>query len=214
VRWLRLHASELKVDPARVGGFGYSAGGHLVALLGALDDAEFREDGVPDDAPSARLQAVVAGGAPCDFRTLPANSNRLAYWLGGSRAAKPEAYRLASPAAFVTSDDPPMFFFHGAGDLLVPIRSPQRMVELLASRGVTAEMYIVDGRGHIATVFDSGALERAAVFLDSHLKTAPEAAGRAVRSVATNRRAGEGTPPQDEGRAPADFEKGGTTNGQ
>ena len=170
VRWLREHAAELKLDPARIGGYGYSAGGQLVALLGALDDDDVREDSVPSDAPSARLQAVVAGGAPCDFRYLPAENSRLAYWLGGSRATKPEAYRVASPAAFVTGDDPPMFFFHGERDALVPIRSPQRMVELLTSSGVAAEIYTVEGRGHIAAVFDSDALAHAIAFADRHLK--------------------------------------------
>src|SRR4051812_4380356 len=89
VRWMRAHASELKIDPARIGGFGYSAGGHLVALLGTLDDKELREPGLPPNAPSARLQAVVAGGAPCDFRVLPGDSQRVAFWLGGTRTAMP-----------------------------------------------------------------------------------------------------------------------------
>src|SRR6476659_9232127 len=46
VRWMREHAKELKIDPNHIGGFGYSAGGHLVALLGTLDDKELREKGV------------------------------------------------------------------------------------------------------------------------------------------------------------------------
>ena len=149
VRWLRANAAKYKVDPDRIGGFGYSAGGHLVALLGALDDDDFREPGVPADAPSARLQVVVAGGAPCDFRVLPADSERLAYWLGGTPAEKPDAYREASPASYVTSDDPPMFFFHGETDELVPIRSPQRMVDELKEAGVPVEMCEVAGAGHI-----------------------------------------------------------------
>src|SRR3954468_11590862 len=85
VRWMRSHASELKIDPARIGGFGYSAGGHLVALLGTLDDKQLREPGLAANAPSSRLQAVVAGGAPCDFRSLPGDSERIAFWLGGTR---------------------------------------------------------------------------------------------------------------------------------
>ncbi len=170
VRWLRSHAAEYKIDPAHMGGYGYSAGGHLVALLGALDDADIREPGVPADAPSARLQAVVAGGAPCDFRSLPPGSTRLAYWLGGSRADRPEAYDNASPAAFATADDPPMFFFHGALDALVPIHSPRRMVELLASSGVVAEMYTVEERGHFTAIFDGEALRRAVAFTDRYLK--------------------------------------------
>lgn len=170
VRWLRGHADEFKIDPTHIGGYGYSAGGQLVALLGALDDNDFREPGVPADATSARLQAVVAGGAPCDFRMLPAGSERLSYWLGGTPAAKPDAYRDASPAAFVTADDPPMFFFHGGRDHLVPIRSPQRMVELLTKTGVTAEMYTIENGGHIDAVFDAAALSKGLAFADKYLK--------------------------------------------
>jgi triacylglycerol lipase len=170
VRWLRTHASEYKIDPQRIGGFGYSAGGQLVALLGTVNDDKFREEGVPADAPSARLQAVVAGGAPCDFRNLAANNDALSYWLGGTRAAKPDAYRDASPAAFITADDPPMFFFHGARDLLVPAHSPQRMVALLTAAGVTAEMHVIDGAGHMEALFDRKTMERALAFADKYLK--------------------------------------------
>jgi triacylglycerol lipase len=170
VRWLRAHAGEFKLDPSRMGGFGYSAGGHLVALLGTLDDDDFREEGVSKDAPSARLQVVMAGGAPCEFRTLPARSQILAFWLGGTRAAKPDNYRNASPTNFITADDPPMLFFHGEYDALVPIASPQRMVRLLASAGVTSEMYAVKHSGHIQTLFDRPALEHALAFADRYLK--------------------------------------------
>src|SRR5262245_12689579 len=159
VRWMRAHASELRIDPNRIGGFGYSAGGHLVALLGTLDDQHLREPGLSASAPSARLQCVVAGGAPCDFRVLPGDSDRVAFWMGGTRDAMPNEYRDASPASFITSDDPPMYFFHGQQDLLVPIQSPTEMVKLLKDAHVTAEMYPIKDAGHIQALFDRGALE-------------------------------------------------------
>jgi acetyl esterase/lipase len=193
VRWLRENAGEFKVDPTRIGGFGYSAGGHLVALLGTLGEDEFREEGAPADAPSARLQAVVAGGAPCDFRLLPAGSRRLVYWLGGTRTDKPDAYRVASPAAFISSDDPPMFFFHGERDHLVPIRSPIRMVELLAGAGVEAELHKIQDAGHIEALFDRETLKMALEFADRHLKG--EAYAEAVGPAANRgveRGAGDG----------------------
>jgi acetyl esterase/lipase len=172
VRWLRANAAKYKVDTKRVGGYGYSAGGHLVALLGAMDDDDFREPGVAADAPSARLQVVVAGGAPCDFRVLPADSGRLAYWLGGTPAEKPEAYKEASPYAYITPDDPPMFFFHGGADQLVPIRSPKRMVEGLKAAHVPAEFYEVPGAGHLGAVMNRPAMLAALAFVDEKLKNA------------------------------------------
>ncbi|HVT26972.1 MAG TPA: alpha/beta hydrolase [Lacipirellulaceae bacterium] len=170
VRWMRTHARELKIDPNRIGGFGYSAGGHLVALLGTIHDNDLREGGVAASAPSARLECVLAGGAPCDFRVMPADSQQLAYWLGGSRAEKPDAYRNASPATYIRAGDPPMFFFHGESDLLVPISSPTRMVSLLKSAGVPAEMYAVKDAGHIQTIYNRKAVERAIAFADRYLR--------------------------------------------
>jgi acetyl esterase/lipase len=190
VRWMRAHASELKIDPNRIGGFGYSAGGHLVALLGTLDDKELREPGLPPSAPSARLQVVVAGGAPCDFRVLPGNSDRVAFWIGGTRDAMPNEYREASPASFITSDDPPMYFFHGQQDLLVPIQSPTEMVRELKDAHVAAEMYPIKDAGHIQALFDRGALEHGLAFADKYLlkpgdtlakSSAPEASNAAAK---------------------------------
>src|SRR5262249_1837497 len=149
--------------------FGYSAGGHLVALLGTLDDKQLREPGLPASAPSARLQCVVAGGAPCDFRVLPGDSDRVAFWIGGTRDAMPNEYRDASPASFITSDDPPMYFFHGQQDLLVPIQSPTEMVSELKPAHVTAEMYPIKEAGHIQALFDRGALEHGLAFADKYL---------------------------------------------
>ena len=75
--------------------------------------------------PARGCNVVLAGGAPCDFRAIPPDNDRLAYWLGGTPADKPDDYRDASPINFVTADDPPMYFFHGDSDELVPIRSPR-----------------------------------------------------------------------------------------
>ncbi len=94
----------------------------------------------------------------------------LSYWLGGTRAEKPENYRNASPANFITSDDPPMYFFSGEDDVLVPIASPRRMVESLKAAKVPAEMYTVKNSGHLQTLFDRGAIEHAVAFADKYLK--------------------------------------------
>jgi triacylglycerol lipase len=177
VRWMREHAEDFKIDPQRIGGFGYSAGGHLVALLGTLDDDDFKEEGVGADAPSARLQCVLAGGAPCDFRDLPQRSKTLAYWLAGTRAEKPDNYRNASPANFITSDDPPMYFFSGEEDFLVPIASPRRMVNALQKAGLTAELHAIKHAGHMQALFDRNALQQALAFADTALK-AGAAGGR------------------------------------
>lgn len=169
VAWMRANAERYRIDPTRIAGYGYSAGGHLVALLGAkpADD---------QDAPAAdcRLQAIVAGGAPCDFRAMPADERVLEYWLGGPRKDKPDLYQLASPAQFVSTNCPPMFFFHGEKDLLVPLLTVKVMSGQLARMGVTSELFIVPEKGHVLTMFDSDALRRGIEFVKQHLNAPPK----------------------------------------
>jgi pimeloyl-ACP methyl ester carboxylesterase len=83
----------------------------------------------------------------------------------------PNEYRDASPASFITADDPPMYFFHGQQDLLVPVASPTEMVKLLKVAHVTAEMCVVKDAGHIQALFDRGALEHGLAFANKYLKT-------------------------------------------
>lgn len=171
VRWMREHAKELRIDPNHIGGFGYSAGAHLVALLGTSDEKDGLE-GIDDPdhkLPSSRLQAVVGGGAPCDFRELPLDEAFLGFWLGGTRRQLPEQYRRASPASFISADDPPMFFFHGERDELVPLRSAESMCQSLQTCGCSAELYVVPMIGHTAAAFDRTAVQKGIAFLAEHL---------------------------------------------
>ena len=171
IRWMRTNAARLKIDPERVGGYGYSAGAHLVSLLGTTDEKDGLE-GVddPKSVPSTRIQCVACGGAPCDLRPIPKDVDGLSFFLGGSPAQCPEQYRLASPAAFVTPDDPPMFFFHAEDDQLVPLASPENMRAALTAAGIVSDLYIVPHLGHTAAAMDRDAIERSIVFLQEHLK--------------------------------------------
>ena len=167
VRWMRDSAKTYKIDPDHIAAYGYSAGGHLAALLGVTSgDASRRID----SGGSTRVQAVVAGGAPCDLEALPAESELLSYFLGGTRAVKPEAYRNASPKCFVSKDDPPILLFHGRLDMVVPATSSLRMAAALKATGVTHDLVILPRIGHIAGCYDDHALAASIKFLDTHLK--------------------------------------------
>lgn len=171
LRWMRREADKFKIDPARIGGYGYSAGGHLVSLLATAEaDADWPRDEVAKDAPSARLQAVAAGGAPVDFTALPVKSDFLAYFLGGTRAQMPDRYRIASPLTHVTRDDPPFFFFHGENDLLVPKEGIERMSAKLKDAGVESEIQIIGKVEHIGAFLSPRALGLTADFFDRTLK--------------------------------------------
>lgn len=167
LRWMRENAAKYSIDPTRIAGYGFSAGGHLVTLLGTINDDEKKDDAAGD---VTRLQCIIAGGAPCDFRPIPKDVRMLAYWLGGSRSEKPDAYKLASPAAFVSKDDPPTFFFHGEKDRLVPKLSPMAMATALMAVGVEVEFYTVPGASHVKSFLDLKAADKAVEFLDKHLR--------------------------------------------
>lgn len=164
VRWLRTRAPDLRVDPDRIGAWGYSAGAHLAMLLGTLDD-----DALPDggpDVPSARVAAVVAGAGPTDLRRYPDNKYVAALM---PEDAGNELFTLASPVAAVSSDDARMFLYHGRRDWIVGYRNSVNMLQALHSAGVTARLHELRF-GHIMTyLFGGGAVDAGIEFLREHL---------------------------------------------
>ncbi len=169
VRWLRAHATDYHIDPQRIGAFGYSAGGHLAALLGVTDrSAGLEGPDAPEDA-DTRIQAVCAGGTPVEFRTLPPRSGTFRYWLGASPADDPELYRVVSPAAHISSEAPPFLFFHGTNDRMVSLKAVRRMSDDLQSQGVESRVYEALGTGHIATAVHPAAAWQARSFFLEHL---------------------------------------------
>lgn len=172
VRWMRLHADEYKIDPEQIGGAGYSAGGHLVALLGTSDKDDGLEGDVPDAEKgiSTRLQAVAAGGAPCEFSWIDDDARTLAYWLGSNRASNPEIYRTVAPMTYITPDDPPFFFFHGTDDWVVPESSPRLMHDALMNQAVPSTFRAYEDYGHFALFSHIDALDPVIEFFNETLE--------------------------------------------
>jgi len=170
IRWIHKHAQQYKIDSGRLGGWGYSAGGQLVALLGVTGTPDPPKGRQADhgDRP-LRLAAVVAGGTPCDFRTMAPDSRRLVFWLGKTRGEDPEIYRLASPAEFVTPDDPPMLLYHGEKDRVVSLNEALAMAARLRRAGVTVRMYVHPNAGHVRTFMAAAPIAEAVKFLDKYL---------------------------------------------
>ncbi|HEY6170256.1 MAG TPA: alpha/beta hydrolase, partial [Verrucomicrobiae bacterium] len=66
IRWLRANAAKWNVDPNRIGVWGISAGGHLVACLGTMDERAGFDVGAHTNF-SSRVQAVVDYCGPVEF---------------------------------------------------------------------------------------------------------------------------------------------------
>lgn len=159
LKWLHEHADELQVDSSSIGSWGYSAGGHLAALLAT--------DPRPD---VPRLKACVAGGAPCDLTSIPLDSNLLEPVFGGPRRTFPKRYVDASPITHVSPDDPPIFLFHGSKDWLVPSQSSISMKEALQREGVAFEYLVVPDKAHLMTFIDREATEKSYQFLIERMR--------------------------------------------
>jgi len=159
IRWLVSNSGTYGVDSERIGVWGYSAGGHLAALV-----ATNPRSGIP------RVKACVAGGAPCDLRLIPDDSGLLAGFLGGTRQQIPEIYEAASPVHHVSEDDPPMLLFHGEADRLVPITFSLGMRKRLEDNRVDCEFLPLAKKSHIMAFVDRRAIEQSIVFFDRHLK--------------------------------------------
>lgn len=162
LQWGVEQAEQWRADASRVCLWGYSAGGHLSAVLAT--------DPRADDPP---ICAVVAGGAPCDFEFIPTDSTALAHVFGGTRADMPEVYLRASPVELATRQAPPFFFFHGERDALVPAASSQRMHRRLRELGVESDYQLVPQLGHLLTFIDFNARRLAIEFLRAHTTDTP-----------------------------------------
>lgn len=172
VRWMRANADQFKIDPDRIGGYGYSAGGHLVSMLGTTDADDGLEGEIENgmEGIDTRIKCVAAGGAPCEFSWIKDDSRALNYWLGGTRKQKPAIFIAASPTTYVTADDPPFFFFHGASDLIVPVDTSRKMHQMLLKCQIHSQHFVAERKGHLGTFSDSASMDRAIEFFDSKLK--------------------------------------------
>ncbi|MEQ8483439.1 MAG: alpha/beta hydrolase [Pseudomonadales bacterium] len=167
LNWMQANAVELRIDPQRIGGFGYSAGAHLVSLLALLEssgDPGWRQ---PDGQP--RLKAVVAGGTPADLTRWP-NSPLVRQFLGITWKEGAATWREASPVTHVSAASPPFFLYHGGFDRLVEVEQARLMKRALDRAGVHAELYTVPYHGHLSMfLLNRSAVRRAADFLGRKL---------------------------------------------
>lgn len=160
VRWVRRNAAKYNFDGERIAAWGTSAGGHLVALMGARP--------CPDDEDvSSKVQAVCDWFGPSDLLTMPPNTvsdGRTKEDVAKSNGAKllgvtvmdaPVLANDASGLHHVSSNDPPFLIMHGSEDPGVPLDQSRRLNDRLLEQGVASLLHIVEGAGHGGKLFQT-----------------------------------------------------------
>jgi pectinesterase len=121
VRWLRANAARYNIDPGRIGAVGASAGGHLVALLGATNGmVDFEGEGGNERTSSAVGSVVDIDGTATFIdpgniekeKKGPFDTNtRL---IGGTFEEKASVWRDASPITHVNRKSAPVLFINSS----------------------------------------------------------------------------------------------------
>ena len=182
VRWLRANAAKYGLDPARVGAWGESSGGHLASMLGVTGGVQDLEGGSGNLDQSSRVAAVVDFFGPTDFLQMdkaalpggmkhdPPNSPE-SLVIGGAIQENREKVARANPIAYVTRECPPFLILHGDRDPLVPYNQSELLFEALKKAGVDVSFYKVVSAGHGGPQFQTPVTKAMVLaFLDQHLK--------------------------------------------
>lgn len=175
--WTSNNGDQLGIDTGRMGLFGYSAGGHLACLIGTLADESPETVAMTTTLPAddQRLVeltiplAICAGGPPCDLSSIPANNGGLSYFLGGTPAEVPGAYRAASPLVHASAGDVPTLFIHGERDAIVPASNSESLFAAQQKSGVTSEFVIIEKQGHMLTFINPQAIDSMVDFFQRRL---------------------------------------------
>lgn len=170
VRYIRFHAADFKIDPARIGISGASAGGHLSLMQGCAGDNGKPDAKDPVDRTSSRVQAVACFFPPTDFLNYgkpgvkslgiePEHRFKPPFDFhvqeAGTKLFKPvdletreKICKEMSPLYHVSSDDAPTLIIHGDADELVPLQQSELIIEKFKEASVPVELVVKKGGGH------------------------------------------------------------------
>ena len=179
LRWVRAHAGEYGIDPARIAVSGGSAGGQIASLAGVTNGiGKFDPDGGPG-AVSSEAQAIVNIDGLSDFTSEAARKDEdnpakqptsAGLWFGGRYAELGALWREASPTFYVGPRTPPILFIGSAQPRFAVGR--EEMVEKLKAQGVASQTVLLPDTPHSFWLFDpwlDPTVDATVAFLRAHM---------------------------------------------
>ena len=139
MRYVRINANHLGINPSRVASSGGSAGGHLAACLGVITDHLEEVSSIPN--------AMILFNPVCVL--VPVEGVELSSWnlekMEQKTGLPPEEL---SPTHHVKSGNPPCIIFHGTKDKTVTFATAQKFCQLMNQAGNDCKLYAFEGRDH------------------------------------------------------------------
>ena len=143
LRVIQERAAEFKVDPKKLGVFGFSAGGQLALSLGMTDDAGRLLEGEE----RARIAAIAVSFPVSDLRGIGNPENPLRKGIPALRITESQA-EACSPIMLVRPHVPPTLVIHGTRDRFIPLVSSERLRDSLTQAGVDNELVVIPDGDH------------------------------------------------------------------
>jgi len=122
LRWMRLNADSLGIDPGKIVALGFSAGGQLAALVGTTAGSSVFSghcSAAGDDGVQAivDIDGILAFIHPESGEGDDSDSKSAAsYWFGYTKAERPDLWYEASALTHVSEKTPPTLFINSAAD--------------------------------------------------------------------------------------------------
>lgn len=175
IRFLRAHAGEYSIDPARVCFFGTSSGGNtslLVAMTG--DDPRYQTGEYAGFSDAVQLCVECFG--PTDLARMVAGIQEKEHALWSFFGGDPQTEKQAlmqemSPLQVFKKSGQcvPTLIIHGDADPVVPYEQGTLMYQALTEGGIDAEMICIDGAPHEGSFWSSRLHEEILDFIGRRL---------------------------------------------
>ena len=179
VRYLRLHADELNIDPDRIAFWGDSSGGHTIALAALGDDPSFDADDFNEVSAAAKCCVDFYGVLEMEGMKETLTPELIKYFdgdpmqklFGGPLNEHMDAVEKANVMHYIRpgKKTPPFLLIHGDEDEKVPFTQSLHLYQTLRKNSCRAELYKVRGAGHGNRVWTKDTMKIAENFLRAYL---------------------------------------------